>query len=363
MASKQSLTQLIEQWINPDIQAMSAYHVADASGLIKLDAMENPYQWDEPLKTEWLSVLQQVELNRYPEADAPGLKRQLAQLMQIPDGMDILLGNGSDELILLLSLAVAAPGRTLLTLEPGFSMYRQIARTAQLDYSAVPLTENFALDLPATLTAIGEQQPALIFIAQPNNPTGNLFDIDGLRQIIEAAPGLVIIDEAYTPFTDADFMPWLNEYPNLLIMRTLSKAGLAGLRLGLLVGSPAWLNQIDKIRLPYNIGVLTQATAEFALKHFDVLQNQTETIRNERARLYQELNQLQSLTLWPSEANFVLFRTEQGRARELHQGLREKGVLIKCLDGAHPMLKDCLRVTVGTAEENQQFLQALKELL
>lgn len=363
MDSKQSLTQLIEQWINPDIQAMNAYHVADASGMVKLDAMENPYQWEEPLKTEWLSTLKQAELNRYPEADASGLKNQLGQLMQVPEGMEILLGNGSDELILLLSLAVAAPGRTMLTLEPGFSMYRQIARTAQLDYSAVSLTENFELNVPATLEAIREQQPALIFIAQPNNPTGNLFDVDGLRQIIEAAPGLVIIDEAYTPFTDADFMPWLNEHRNLLIMRTLSKAGLAGLRLGLLVGSPAWLSQIDKIRLPYNIGVLTQATAEFALKHFDVLQHQTETIRTERARLYRELEKLEGLTLWSSEANFVLFRTEQGRARGLHQGLRDKGILIKCLDGAHPMLVDCLRVTVGTAEENNQFLKALSELL
>lgn len=400
-----TMDDLIENLIRPELRTLEAYHVPDATGLIKLDAMENPYSWPENLRDDWLAALREAELNRYPDPQARMLHAALRERMQVPDGMDLLLGNGSDELIQMLALAVAAPGQDagdgtraeaeaetgtavgaetgaaiettsrtpsarpcLLSLDPGFVMYRMIALFAGLEYVGVDLNpDDFSLDLDATLAAIERHQPHLTFIAYPNNPTGNLFDVAALEQIIAASPGLVIIDEAYAPFTDASFLPRLGEWPNLLVMRTVSKMGLAGLRLGYLAGPVPWIAQIDKVRLPYNINVLSQVSAEFALRHRDVLDEQTEMIRRERSRLAGALAGLDSdqrgLQVFPSEANFLLVRTASGRAGPLFSGLRERGILIKNLDGAHPMLTDCLRITVGTPDENAALLDALTELL
>ncbi|TVQ88870.1 MAG: histidinol-phosphate transaminase [Chromatiaceae bacterium] len=350
--------------IRPELRALRAYHVPDASGLIKLDAMENPYGWPAPLQADWLETLREVALNRYPDPQGRALQATLREVMGIPAEMGLLLGNGSDELIQMLALAVAVPGRRLLSLEPGFVMYRLIGLFAGLDYVGVPLrAPDFALDLDLTLAAIEAQRPALIFIAYPNNPTGNLFDAAAIEQIIAAAPGLVIIDEAYAPFTDASFLPRLGEWSNLLVLRTVSKMGLAGLRLGYLAGPRPWIEQIDKVRLPYNINVLTQASAIFALRQQALLDAQTTSIRHGRSRLLAALRDLPGVEPWPSEANFILMRTAPGRADALFDGLRARGVLIKNLHGAHPQLADCLRVTVGTPEENAALLGALAKAL
>lgn len=346
-------------WIRPEIRALQAYPVPDASGLIKLDAMENPYGWPAELKQAWLAELAQVPLNRYPDAAATELKRALREHMGIADGAAVLLGNGSDEIIQMLAMSVAGPERVLMAPEPGFVMYRMIAGFTGMRYVAVPLADGFELDMPAMLAAIDREQPALLFIAQPNNPTGNIYSESDLRALITAAPGLVVIDEAYAPFTDASCLSWLQDHERLLVMRTVSKQGLAGLRLGLLAGDPALIDEFDKTRLPYNIGSLTQASARFALAHGELFAGQAAAIRDERGRLYDALRSRPGLTVYASEANFILFRTPVGRARAVHQGLIESGVLIKCLDGAHPQLADCLRVTVGTPEENRAFLQAL----
>jgi histidinol-phosphate aminotransferase len=284
--------------------------------------------------------------------------------MDIPREMGLLLGNGSDELIQMLALAVARPGRRILSLDPGFVMYRMIALFAGMEYVGVPLRgEDFSLDLPAVLEAMDREQPAVTFLAYPNNPTGNLFHSDAVERLIEAAPGLVVIDEAYAPFTDRSFLPRLAAWPNLLLMRTLSKMGLAGLRLGYLVGLREWLTEIDKTRLPYNINVLTQASAVFALRHKDVLDRQTSRIRAERSRLSAALSALDGVRPFPSEANFLLLRMPDGRAGEIFQSLKARGVLAKNLDGAHLLLADCLRVTVGRPEENDAFLAALGAVL
>jgi histidinol-phosphate aminotransferase len=206
------------------------------------------------------------------------------------------------------------------------------------------------------------EQPAIVYLACPNNPTGNLFDEATVREVIEAAPGLVVIDEAYAPFTDATFMGVLGEYDNLLVMRTVSKMGLAGLRLGFLAGPPAWLEEVDKVRLPYNINVLTQVSAEFALRHKAVFDEQTARIRTERARLAEALAALPGVTVFPSQANFLLIRTPAGRASAWFEGLKARGILIKNLHGAHPLLEDCLRITVGRPEENAAVAEALGAL-
>jgi len=355
---------LIEKLVRPEIRALSAYHVPDATGLIKLDAMENPHPWPEDLREAWLDELRSAEVNRYPDPRSPALQDALRQSMGIPDDAALLLGNGSDELIQMLALTIATPGRTVLSFDPGFVMYRMIALFAGLNYVGVPLrADDFGLDLDLTLEAIERERPALIFIAYPNNPTGNLFDTSTIEAIIAASPGLVILDEAYAPFTDTSFLPHLGRWPNLLVMRTVSKMGLAGLRLGYMAGPPEWIDEIDKTRLPYNINVLTQASAAFALSHKYVFDTQTQAIRAQRTELMAALTDLDGVEPYPSEANFVLVRTVKGQAGAIFEGLRQRGVLIKRLDGSHPLLADCLRITVGTAEENLALLAALRETL
>lgn len=353
----------IEQLVRPEIRAITAYHVPDATGLIKLDAMENPYTWPQELKMRWLEELAGIDVNRYPHPEAPALKQRLRQSMGLAEDTRLLLGNGSDELIQMLAMTVGGPGRAILSVEPGFVMYRMIALFTNSDYVGVPLRQaDFGLDLEALLAAIDTHQPALIFLAYPNNPTGNLFDEEAIRRVIDAAPGIVVVDEAYAPFTDATFIPYIEAHPNLLVMRTVSKMGLAGLRLGMLMGSGEWLEQIDKTRLPYNINVLTQASAEFALRHQSVLDQQTRTIRRSREAMFSQLVAIDGITAYPSDANFILLRFAAGQAADLHAALKARGILVKSLHGAHPLLEECLRITVGTEEENRLFLGALADL-
>ncbi len=354
----------VERWIRPEIRALRPYHVPDPGDLIKLDAMENPYAWPAYLRGEWAERIQCVAVNRYPDPAAKALKARLRRAFGLPPEMGLLLGNGSDELIQLVAMAVQGPGRVVMAPEPSFAMYRMIATFVGMEYVGVPLRENdFALDPEAMVAAIERHQPALVFLAYPNNPTGNLFDRAAMEAVLEAAPGLVVVDEAYAPFAGDSFLGDLGRFPNLLLMRTVSKMGLAGLRLGYLVGSPAWLDQFEKLRLPYNINALTQASADLALTYADIFEAQTDSIRRERETLFAALEAIDAVEPFPSAANFILFRTPAGRARALFEGIRERGVLIKNLDGSSPLLADCLRVTVGRPQENRAFLHALKGAL
>ena len=354
----EEINELVTHWVRPQIRQLSAYHVADAEGLVKLDAMENPYRWPEALREEWLDLLRKVEINRYPQSQAPGVKAGLRRTMAIPDDMEVVLGNGSDELIQMIAMTVAGPGRKILAVEPSFVMYRMIATFLGMEYFGVSLKPDFSLDTASLLAEIERTRPALIFLAYPNNPTGNLFKRDDLLQVIEAAPGLVVIDEAYAPFTDVSFIPLLGRYGNLLVMRTVSKMGLAGLRLGLLAGPAAWLNEIEKTRLPYNINVLTQISAEFSLSHQSVFDRQTAAICQARDELFLQLQRIKGVAPVASQANFILIRLAPGRAVTVFNELRQRGVLVKNLHGSHPLLAECLRVTVGTPEENAAFLAA-----
>jgi histidinol-phosphate aminotransferase len=346
--------------IRSEIRALTAYHVPDSAGMVKLDAMENPYRLPAELVGALVARVADAALNRYPDPGARALKAQLRAAMRVPADMDIVLGNGSDELIQMLALAVAAPGAVMLGLEPSFVMFRMLATITGMRYAGVPLRSNFQIDADAMLAAVKQHQPALIFIAYPNNPSGNLFDADVICRILAAAPGIVVIDEAYHAFAGATFMPRLAEFPNLLVMRTLSKLGLAGLRLGLLAGSGAWLGHVDKVRLPYNVNVLTQLVASEVLRHADVLDEQAAAICGERTRLAVELERMPGVTAYASDANFILFRL--AGAEQVFNGLKERGVLIKNLSGSHVLLADCLRVTVGTPAENTRFLAALAAL-
>jgi histidinol-phosphate aminotransferase len=347
--------------IRDEVRALAAYHVPDSRGLIKLDAMENPYGLPAELREQVAALASEASLNRYPDPKAATLKAQLRGTMHVPDGMDLLLGNGSDELIQILALAVNRPSAVLLGVEPSFVMFRMVATFCGIRYVGVPLTPEFGLDVQRLQAAIHEHRPAITFIAYPNNPSGNLFDAEAIRGLIEASPGLVVVDEAYHAFAGRSFLPELARYSNLLVMRTLSKLGLAGLRLGMLIGRPEWLSELDKLRLPYNVNVLTQQIAACVLRRPDVLERQAAAICDARARLLAGLQALPGVRAFPSHANFILFRAP--RADMVFAGLKARGVLIKNLNGSHPALSDCLRVTVGTAEENERFLSALQQSL
>jgi histidinol-phosphate aminotransferase len=351
----------INSIFRPEVLALSAYHVPEASGFIKLDAMENPYTWSDDIKQQWLNALKDCELNRYPDPEARQLNATIKQVNNIPDEFAVLLGNGSDEIIQLLLMALP-PTASVLSTTPSFVMYKQISDSLGLRYHGVPLAADFELDETAMLAAIEQHQPSVIFIAYPNNPTGNLFSEAAIIKIIEAANGLVVIDEAYAPFANASFMNRLH-YENLLVMRTVSKLGLAGLRLGYIAGQPSIIEQLNKIRLPYNINILTQVSAQFALENHQVFDQQTQAICVDRALMLEQLNALDGITAYPSAANFILFKTPQGRATEIFLSLKQQNVLIKNLSPQAGLFTDCLRVTIGKPEENTAFLTALQNSL
>lgn len=353
----------IESLLRPEVRALTAYHVPDSKGFIKLDAMENPYAWPPETVDRWLAKLRGAEPNRYPDPACAGLKVALKAANGVPPGAELLLGNGSDEIIQILLMALQ-PGSTVLAPEPTFVMYRQISRSLDLPFVGVPLlADDFALDLERFCRAIEIHQPALIFLAYPNNPTGNLFDAEAIERILALTPGLVVVDEAYAPYADASFMGQVGRHANLLVMRTLSKLGLAGLRLGFMAGPPEWIAEFDKLRLPYNINILTQLSAEFALTEPSVFAEQIAAIRRDRATLMASLQQFGSLRLYESHANFILLRLLRQNADAVFLGLKAKGVLIKNLHPQGGLLEQCLRVTVGTPEENQRFLEAFRQVL
>ena len=274
---------------------------------------------------------------------------------------EIMLGNGSDELISLIALACGRPGAALVSLAPTFVMYEVSAKFAGLRYVPVTLNPDFTLDLPRLLAAIAEHKPAIVYLAYPNNPTGTLYPRAAIEAVLHAAPGLVVIDEAYNAFASDSFMRDLPRWPNLIVMRTMSKSGLAGVRLGYMAGHPDWLREFDKVRAPYNVNVLTQTTVEFALEHHAVLEDQAARLRAERPGLAAALAALPGVEVFPSDANFILFRVADAAA--VFDRLKSRKVLIKFLGKAHPLLANCLRVTVSSPEENAAFLEALRASL
>jgi len=351
----------IKKLVRKEVRALSAYHVPNPGDATKLDAMENPYQLPPELVEQWLAVLKGADLNRYPDPSAQNLKQAIRNAMHIPENMELLLGNGSDEIIQIIIMAFAKSNAVVMAPEPTFVMYKMIATFCNVAYAGVPLTNDFNLDIPAMRVMMKEQQPAVIFLAWPNNPTGNLFVEADVIEIIENAPGLVVVDEAYTSFAEVSFMDKLADYDNLVVMRTVSKSGLAGLRLGYLAGSAAWLNEFDKVRMPYNINILTQLSAKFALEHVDVLDEQAAKLRAARSDLMQELNNINGIETFDSSANFILFRI--ANASDVFACLKDKNILIKNLDPAAGALTNCLRVTVSTPEENKLFLRALNDCI
>ena len=358
-----TLNSLIASVVRKDVIAMNAYHVPDATGMLKLDAMESPYQWPDELISEWQKRLSTVSVNRYPDPQATAVKDRLREAVSLQPQYDILLGNGSDEIIQILIQAIAKEGAVVMSPEPSFVMFRILSEINRVNYVGVDLNDDFSLNLPAMLQAIQINQPALLFLAQPNNPTGNLYGITQVEAIIEASSGLVVIDEAYTAFTESDHLGLLDRFDNVVIMRTVSKVGLAGLRLGMLYAKQEWINEFDKIRLPYNINTLTQLSSDFAIEHFDSFLALATTIKIQRELMMSQLSNIDGLMVMPSEANFIVVKLEEKKASDIHQLLIAQQILVKCLSGGHRLLDNCLRITVSSAKENAILISVLAGLL
>jgi histidinol-phosphate aminotransferase len=358
------LSKRLQRTIRHDVQSTHAYAIQDSAGLVKLDAMENPYTLPPALQQALGERLGRAAINRYPAQNVAALKAALARHIQLPAGCDLMIGNGSDELIDLLSVACDVPGATVLAPLPGFVMYEMSARLRGLKFVGVPLTADFELDGLAMLSAIEQHRPAITYIAYPNNPTANLFDdaiIDRIVAAVGAQDGLVVFDEAYQPFASRSWLQRMAAHPQVLVLRTLSKFGLAGVRLGYLCGHAELVAEIDKVRPPYNVSVLNAEAALFALEHADEYARQAALLRAERERLQAALAATPGVRAWPSEANMVLVRVPD--SRRAFEGMKARGVLVKHVAALHPLLANCLRLTVGTPAENELMISALRASL
>jgi histidinol-phosphate aminotransferase len=345
----------------PDLPSLQGVLPAAAEGLVRLDLMENPYALPAPLQQALGERLGRVALHRYPGAEIDRLRDRLARESGMPEGCALLLGNGSDELITLLCMACHRDGAEVLAPAPSFLMYALAARRLGMPFTGVPLTPAFELDREAMLQAMAGRRPAVVFLACPNNPTGTLWDDDAIEAVIHAAPGLVVLDEAYQPFSRGDSMHRLARHPHVLVLRTLSKFGLAGARVGYLMGRSELILEIDKFRSPFNVSALDAEAALFALDHLEEYRRQAACIRAERERLQLALAALAGVQPFPSEANMILVRVAD--AGRVCSGLRSAGILVRDVSATHPLLHGCLRVTVGTPDENTQLLRALDAVL
>jgi len=342
--------------IRKDIRALSAYHVPDASGMIKLDAMENPFTLPESLRETWAKTLAEVDVNRYPDADMRDLREKIAEREGL-NANQVLLGNGSDEIIQMLLLG-NEPG-TCVTPAPTFVMYNLISQWVKRSVATVPLGKDFSLDPNTFLQVCAREKAVIAFLACPNNPTGNLWSRETVTKIIREFRGLVVIDEAYAPFSDDTHTDLIA--PNVMVLRTFSKLGWAGLRLGYALGDADVIADLNKIRMPYNINSLTQASAHFFLQHGDVFDKQAQDVCHERSRVMAALMGIAGIEVFPSQANFLLIRVNDANA--VFKGLKLRNILIKNMHAEGGVLSECVRVTIGTNDENNAFLTALREVL
>lgn len=347
--------------IRADVQQMRAYQVNDVpAGFMKLDAMESPYDYPDDMKKALGELLAQAPIRLYPNPSTCGLLNVLRQTYAVPDAAQLVLGNGSDELIERLVMLVSKAGAKVLAPAPSFVMYRVNAEFFGLEFVGVPLRDNFTMDLDAMLEAVRLHQPALIFIAYPNNPTGGRFAREKVEAIIREATGLVVVDEAYGAFSSDSFLPQAGSLPNLVVLRTLSKIGFAGLRLGYAAGAPELMAELKKIVPPYNMNQLSLAAAEFALQYQQFINENISKLKGERERMRTVLRSLNGVHDFPSEANFLTVRVPDAQA--LFDRLYAAKILIKNLHGTHPLLEQCVRITIGRPEQNQAVLAVFAEM-
>ena len=350
----------LSQLIRPDILRSSAYHVANVpQNCVKLDAMESPYDFPPDMQSELGNRLMNAPIRLYPNIAADDFIPKLKAAFHIPDTASVAVGNGSDELIQFITLLLAKPNAKVLAIEPTFVMYRRNAELFGMQYVSVACNDDLTLDLQRVLDTISEHQPDLIFIAYPNNPTGTRYPRDAVQQIIQAACGIVVIDEAYGAFSSDSFLSKAGEIDNLLVLRTFSKIGFAGLRIGYVSGCLKVINELNKILPPYNMNQLGLTAAKFALENLDWINNNINILKMEREIAFAKLEDIKGIKVYPSEANFLTIRTPN--SEECFDLLLQNGFLIKNLSAAHPLLKNCVRITIGKPEDNAKWLSVLQK--
>ena len=351
---------LIKDLVEKGIFKQSGYVAPEVTGAIKMDANENPISLQEPLKKKLMEEMGRIDLNRYPEAGALKLRDRFARYYGVNKDM-VMLGNGSDELIQTLCLTLKGKINGVLVPVPTFSMYKIIAVNTGNKVMEVPLDKNFDLDCDAIIERIKANFPALIFLSYPNSPTGNLFSRKKIETIIKKTPGMVVIDEAYASFSGQTLLPLLKKYDNVIFLKTLSKLGMASMRLGFLIGNPDMVAQLDKVRLPYNINSLSQTAANFFLDYQDEFSKQVLEIIQRREELYLGLKEIAGIKLYPSRANFIFFSCAFDSNR-IYNKLIAEGIIVKNLN-VPPLMPNCMRVTVGKSKENEAFLRVLKSVI
>jgi histidinol-phosphate aminotransferase len=341
--------------VRDEIRALAAYKVPPDPPRIVLDANESPWPLGEHAQQRFTERLREIAFHRYPDIEARALRGAIAARVKAsPD--ELVIGIGSDEVIGVLCTTLARPGAKMLVPDPTFSMFAHTARVVGMTPISVPLDARFGIDRAATLETIAREKPAVAFFATPNNPTGNAFDDGDLEAIVRAMPdGLVVIDEAYGAYsTKGSLAHWVDRFPNVGAMGTLSKIGLAALRIGWIRVHRDLARELDKVRLPYDLPTPTQVLGTLALTELaDEIDAHVADVVAERERLIAALGR--SMTVHPTDANFVL--VSHPRANEIHAGLEARGVRVRAF--THPRLREHLRITVGTPAENDALLSAL----
>ncbi|PIQ95668.1 MAG: histidinol-phosphate transaminase [Nitrospinae bacterium CG11_big_fil_rev_8_21_14_0_20_56_8] len=346
----------LQNLVRDKVKSLKAYHVDTIDAAIKMHANENPYPPSNELIGQFKEIFGSLELNRYPDPDCRNLKQALSGRIGVP-AENLIVGNGSDELILLILQVFCDASETVAFPDPTFAMYSIISRGMGIRPLPLPLDDRWEFKADALLQEASQNRARVLFISYPNNPTGNCFNAGEVRALIENFEGIVVLDEAYHDFAGKTFAGDLDRHNNLVVLRSLSKIGLAGLRVGFGAAHPEIIAELNKVRLPYNSNTVSQTFAEKLMRNFGPVQTQISMIRQERDRLYQALLKMEAVHVFPSDSNFILFRVKRDSS-EIFQNLAKHGILIRDL-GTHPRLKNCLRVTVGTEMENNRFLEQL----
>ncbi|MBI4483909.1 MAG: histidinol-phosphate transaminase [Acidobacteria bacterium] len=347
--------------IRPEVRRSSGYSLDRPHAQVKIDQNESPYDLPLEVKQQIWDRVRDRQWSRYPELIPARLHEKLARLAGWkPDG--ILLGNGSNELILALLLAVVERGVRVVIPEPTFLLYRLLVEVLGGDVLPVPLRSDLSYDGEAILKTAVERDGALVVVCSPNNPTGGILAPDALEQVVRGCPGIVVLDEAYFEFAGMSGTSLLPRFENLVIFRTFSKAmSMAGMRIGYCLGHPALVAEMAKTKLPFNLNLFCLAAADVVLERPELLERRVRDIVSERERVSSALKRIPGVTVYPSYANFLLFETVHPPAT-VYQGLLSRGVLVRDVS-RHHLLARALRASVGTPAENDQFLTALKSFL
>lgn len=354
------MPKIIECFRNEILDIPNHYKKIDPNS-VRLNLMESPFTIPDELQNIIKEKLCFSDINRYPDPECTSLTEKILSSFSIYNG-EILLGNGLMELIQLICWAFSKPGEYVMIPSPSFFIFRRYIRQAHMQIIEAPLTENFNLAIKKCLEVIKHYSPRIIFIDYPNNPTGNLFDISDILLILSTSDGIVVVDEAYFPHSNATLMSYLNKYENLIILRSFSKMGFAALRLGFIAANSAMIKYIKKAQYPFVINSYTQTIAEVILENMSIINEKMREIGSLKIKMHSALSKMNGIKQFPSFANFILFKTDSS-SDYINEHLMKNNILINSLNGTHPLLKNCLRVAIGAENDNEKFLQVLSDAL